>query len=471
MFGTMVRQIRYGMALLRGGRLDPAGLRATVADLRATIEEFGEPGEEAGALLPGGVDPDLEIRRTMADRRLRKTVRQAAARVPYYRHWFRENGVDPGDITLDTLDKLPPTTKAALRGASADFVSDDAEPVLLAQTTGTTGAPTSVWFSRYELELAAALSAMSFMMVNGCRERHVVMSTISSRATLAKLTVQQALAMVGAGFAALGTVDPRIALDRLTEQRSLPGKEPQVTHLITTASYLGCLVQLVERGRWRPSDFGLLQVLVGGEVLSDPLRRRAEQAFGAQITDTYSMTETMPTAGIVCEAEHLHLAPEQAHIEVLDPVTGLPAAPGEIGTLVVTPYTQYRDTTLLLRYATGDLVRRLPAGEPVECSLLGMPATSRLLGRTSGARPELTTRAILDLLQAVPDVPLPTRYALDGTVLHVVAGKASRPQLEDRVGTLPLTGLVLVEDAVDLPEPCRVRADLTEDSFELHPET
>lgn len=468
MFGTMVRQIRYGMALLKGGRLDPAGLRATVADLRATIEEFGEPGEEAGALLPGGVDPDLEIRRTMADRRLRKTVRQAAAHVPYYHSWFRENGVDPRDITLDTLDKLPPTSKAALRGAASSFVSDDAEPVLLAQTTGTTGPPTSVWFSRYELELAAALSAMSFIMVNGCRERHVVMSTISSRATLAKLTVQQALAMVGAGFVPLGTVDPRIALDRLTERRALPGKEPQVTHLITNASYLGSLVQLVERGPLTPSDFGSLQVLVGGEVLSDPLRRRAEEALGARIIETYAMTETMPTAGIVCEAGHLHLAPEQAHIEVLDPLSHLPAAPGEVGMLVVTPYTQYRDTTLLLRYATGDLVRVLPAGEPVACSMAGMPATSRLLGRTYGA---LTTRAILDLLQAVPDVPLPSRYALDGNVLHVVAGESCRSQLEERVGALPLTGLVLVEDAADLPEPCRVRADLTEHSFELHPET
>ncbi|MEU3465749.1 AMP-binding protein [Streptomyces sp. NPDC006733] len=469
----MIRQMRYGTAMLRGGRLDPANLRATVADLRATIEEFGDPGDEASAMLPGGVEPDPEIQRIMADRRLRRTVRDAAAHVPHYRRYFAEAGLDPRHITLDTLATLPPTTKAALRAAPAAFVSDRAEPVLLAQTTGTTGTPTSVWFSRYELELAAALSAMSLLMVSGCRSRHTVMSTISSRATLAKAVVQQALAMVGAGFVAMGTVDPLIILDRLAAPMHLPGKEPQITHLIITASLLGSLVQAAEDDGWLPADFGLREIMVGGEVLSDPLRRRAEAALGARVIDAYSMTETLPTAGLSCEAGHLHLSSEQAHLEIVDPLTGAPALPGEVGGLVVTPYTQYRDTTLLLRYETGDLVRRLPAAESPSCSLSGMPATSRILGRQSGGAPELTTRAVLDVLQAERSVPLPTRYALvedpAGPLLYVVAPQAppSLPgRIEERARHLPLAGVVLVEDRDELPLPCPVRADLVEHSFE-----
>lgn len=474
MFGTMIRQIRYGAQMLRGGRLNVSGLQATVADLRATIEEFGEPGEEAAVMLPGGTEPDPEIQRTMADRRLKLTVRHAAAHVPYYRHLFAELGLDPRDISLDTLALLPPTPKSALRAASSAFVSERSEPVLLAQTTGTTGTPTSVWFSQYELELAAALSAMSFLMGSALRSRHIVLSTISSRATLAKLNVQRALAMVGAGFIAMGTVDPAIIIDRLATPMRLPGKEPHVTHLIVTASGLGGLVQLAERDGWDPADFGLRQILVGGEVLSDPLRRRAEEVFGAQVTDTYSMTETMPTAGLACEEGHLHLAAEQAHIEVLDPVTHTPAGPGEAGTLVVTPYTQYRDTTLLLRYDTGDLVRRLPGTEPPTCSLRGMPATSRILGRHSSGPPQLTPRAVLDRLQAERELPLPTRYAMsgnpDGPRLYVVADRPSAAllaRIEERLDDLPLSGVVLLEDPAELPEPCRVRADLREHSFEI----
>ncbi|MFI1100784.1 phenylacetate--CoA ligase family protein [Streptomyces melanogenes] len=474
MFGTMIRQIQYGAQMLRGGRLTVSGLQGTVADLRATIEEFGEPGEEAAVMLPGGTEPDPQIQRTMADRRLKLTVRQAAAHVPYYRRLFAELGLSPHDLSLDTLALLPPTPKSALRAASSAFVCERSEPVLLAQTTGTTGTPTSVWFSQYELELAAALSAMSFLMGSGLRSRHIVLSTISSRATLAKLTVQRALAMVGAGFIAMGTVDPRIIIDRLATPMRLPGKEPQVTHLIVNASALGGLVQIAEREGWDPADFGLRQILVGGEVLSDPLRSRAEEAFGARVTDTYSMTETLPTAGLACEEGHLHLSAEQAHIEVLDPLTHASAGPGEVGTLVVTPYTQYRDTTLLLRYDTGDLVRRLPGTEPPACSLHGMPATSRILGRHSNGPAELTPRAVLDRLQGERRLPLPTRYAVsagpDGPRLYVVADRPSAALLarvEERFDDLPLSGVVLLEDPDELPEPCHVRADLTEHSFEL----
>ncbi|MGW5399161.1 phenylacetate--CoA ligase family protein [Streptomyces sp. NPDC003952] len=467
--------MRYGAAVLRGGRLDPVNLRGTVADLRATIEEFGDPGEEASAMLPGGAEPDPEIHRVMADRRLRRTVQDAAAHVPYYRRHFAEAGIDPRHITLDSLAMLAPTPKSALRAAPSAFVSERSEPVLLAQTTGTTGTPTSVWFSRYELELAAALSAMSLLMVSGCRSRHIVMSTISSRATLAKTVVQQALAMIGAGFIAMGTVDPLIILDRLAAPLHVPGKEPQVTHLITTASLLGRIVQAAEEDGWLPADFGLREILVGGEVLSDPLRLRAEAALGARVIDAYSMTETLPTAGLSCEAGHLHLSSEQAHVEILDPLTGAPTLPGEVGGLVVTPYAQYRDTTLLLRYETGDLVRRLPDAETPACSLSAMPATSRILGRQSGGVRDLTTRAVLDVLQAERAIPLPTRFAVvedpGGPLLYAVAGRAATPALlarvEERSRHLPLAGVVLVKDLDELPLPCPARADLIEHSFEL----
>lgn len=140
----------------------------------------------------------------------------------------------------------------------------------------------------------------------------------------------------------------------------------------------------------------------------------------------------------------------------------------------MTPYTQYRDTTLLLRYDTGDLVRRLPGTEPPTCSLRGMPATSRILGRHSDGPAELTQRAVLDRLQGERQLPLPTRYALsaspDGPRLYVVADRPSAALLarvEERFDDLPLSGVVLLEDLDELPEPCRVRADLTEHSFEL----
>jgi phenylacetate-CoA ligase len=195
--------------------------------------------------------------------------------------------------------------------------------------------------------------------------------------------------------------------------------------------------------------------------------------FRAPVLDGYSMTEIFPVSGQVCGQGHLHIPTDQGHVEVLDPETFQPAAPGAHGVLVVTPYTMYRDTTLLLRYVTGDIVRVLPESETPACELAAVPATSRVLGRLSPS--SLTTRDVLDLLQAEHEIPLPTRYALEetpsGPVLHAVTGKVSRAllsRLEERAADLklPLRGIELVDDPADLPGPCRVRADLREHTFE-----
>jgi phenylacetate-CoA ligase len=78
----------------------------------------------------------------------------------------------------------------------------------------------------------------------------------------------------------------------------------------------------------------------------------------ARYTENYGMTETWPFGGQLCERGHLHFEPVQGLLEIVAPDTGEPTAPGEIGTIVATPFPPFRDTTLLLRYNTEDMVRR-----------------------------------------------------------------------------------------------------------------
>ncbi|MFB4268021.1 phenylacetate--CoA ligase family protein [Nonomuraea sp. GTA35] len=463
MFGTAVRQLGYAWSMMSGRRFRLRDVNALVDDMRETLETFGSPGEGADDMLAGN---DPELQEDLTRRRLRLTVRHAAAESPYYRHWFAANGVDPASITPGTLSSIAPTTKADLRGRPAAFVSDRAKPAVLAHTTGTTGTPTLVWFSAYEIELMSSLSALALMMAGNLRSDDVWANAISSR-SIAQILTERAVTRTGAAFAHLGAIDPAATLDRLATPLHVPGKRAQITHLNLTASYLAALVQEADRGGWKAGDFALTTIWSGGEVLTDALRERAEQVFGAEIHDGYSMTEIAPVSGRVCPDGHLHLPPDQGLIEILDPVTLAPAAPGEIGTIVVTPYSTFRDTTLLLRYVTGDLVRTLPEGETPSCALAALPAASRVLGRMSPGG--VTTRDVLDLLQAEHALPLPTRYALEGDLLYVVAGKHDPGllgRLEERAHGLPLTGIVLVETAEDLPAPCRLRADLLELSFE-----
>lgn len=474
MLSTAARQLQYAATVLRGGRFDVKALRATVADLRDTLDELGDPGADATELLPGGEAADPEIREAMAQRRVRQAVRHAARHTAYYSLLFDEHGIDPDRVGVDELTRVPSTPKAALRGAPAAFVSDRGEPVLMAQTTGTTGPPTVVWFSRYEMELSAALSAISYLLIGGVRSHHMAMSCVSSRATVGLIDVQQALGLIGAGFLAQGLVDPSLSLDRLAAPLHLPGKHPQITELYTVPSYLGALVQRAERDGWQAGDFGLRRVLTGAEILTEALRERAQEALGAPVADVYGMTELVPTTGFVCTQRHLHLAAEQAHFEVLEPDRDEPAPVGGIGELVATPYTPYRDTTMLVRYRTGDLVRRLP-DEPFDCELAALPATSPIVGRARHYAGGPTTRQVLEVVQAERAVPLPTRHSLDGDPanpnLYVVApGHSPRllSRLEERATAagLAVAQIRLVESADDLPQPCRVRADLYEHSFE-----
>lgn len=471
MLDTAWRQLRYGLAVARGREIRVSDVRGLVGDLLATRAEFGEVGlAQLREMVGSSSDPD--IRREMEKRRWQTAVRNAYDGTAYYRTRLDEFGLDPDTLTLDLAHRLPPTPKEAVRSAPEAFVSSRAKPVLQAWTTGTTGVPTSFWFSRYELELASSFAAVSLITTVGLAPDDVFQICVSSRAVLGVHNTLEACRLVGAPCFVTGIVDPGETLDRITAPLSLPGKKPKVSVISINPSYLGMLLQEVERRGYGPEDFGLERVVCGGEVLTDALRQRAESAFGVPVLDNYAMTETFPLAGIVCSSGHLHMAPDQGLVEVLDPQSFAPTEVGEVGMLVITPFPPYRTTMPLLRLATGDLVRRLE--EEPDCELAGMPATSPLLGRAStfpGIVRPLYQREILQLLEAETAIPLPVRYSVEpvseGIRLNVLVNHPERTlqsRLADRASAsdLPVTEVALYTDLTHMPNPQFNRALLQE---------
>ena len=203
---------------------------------------------------------------------------------------------------------------------------------------GTSGSPTTIWFSADELEILVALSTIALATVDGMRPRHVLASAVSSRASLSLLVTAQCTARIGAGLMPLGTIEPSLALERLAAPLNLPGKAPQATNLACAASYLSALVATAEREGWSPGDFGLEAIQTGGEVLTDALRSRAREVLGAPARSAYLMSEIVPVGGARCTEGHLHYPQEFGHVELLDPLTLQPAAPGQIATIVATPF-------------------------------------------------------------------------------------------------------------------------------------
>jgi len=471
-------QVRFAVSLIFGLPFDAGSLERLADALRQTRHEFGAVGPEAGELLAGPA-LDEKTRQDVQLRRFRTQAVRAARETEHYGSLFDRLGLDPTRLTFEEIARIPPTSKEALREDPTAFVRWAARPSLRAVTTGTTGTPTEVCFSRDEMRSYMALGAISLLAGGLIDAADVVQISTSARATLGNSCFAGACERAGALVHHAGLVSAEHTLGLLTRRRVLRGRRDQVSLLMTYPSHLGEVVELGLRCGLGPADFGLRRIAVGGELVTEGLKARSRRLFGdVAMIEGYGMTETWPLAGLPCPDGHLHFEPSQALVEVLDLETGGPARPGRAGTIVVTSFPPYRQTTILLRYDTRDVVR-VPA-EPPTCALRHRPATGQLQGKLglSVQHDEGWTfpRPVLEALEGVEDVPLPARcgfWAVPGGVAVEVMtrdgdGPEARRAVERALGErgVPVRALHLLPDRRALRRPLPLRGDLREATFD-----
>ena len=203
----------------------------------------------------------------------------------------------------------------------------------------------------------------------------------------------------------------------------------------------------------------------------------AQETLGARVNDTFAMTEILPVSGRICTQGHLHLDLNIGFVEVIDLETANPAAPGALGTLVITPYYPYRECMPVFRYDTGDVVRRLP-DEPLTCELAGIPATSRILGKAGHLLhvngEVVTLRDLVEVIEALPSQPWPARFAaqvVDDQIELVLPEQALMNVTKDeverrfRAAGIPLRVASCVTYETDVLQLRPLRADLLETTF------
>jgi phenylacetate-CoA ligase len=476
MFETAVAQLRFGASMALGIPFSPRSLERIVTAMRDTKHEFGSIGADADELISGPT-LDEDTRREVQLRRFRKQAIRAARETDYYSRVVEEAGIDLAGMGFEDLARFPLTPKEHLRDDPDAFIPRTAKPALRATTTGTTGWPTSVYFSEREFNTIVALAAMSFMNQNLIEPEDIVQVNINSRALIGVSTVTGACARIGAPVYVAGAVSIPHTLKLLTERRRLPGKRSRVSIMTTYPSYLGELVEYgLERG-YRPVDFGLRRIWAGGEVVTEGLKARVRELFGdVDMRENYGMTELVPFGGTLCSQGHLHYEPSGGLLEVESLERPGRALPGEPGTVVATPLAPYRETTLLLRYNTEDVVR--PLAGPLSCSMRALPATTNLLGkqRLSVRHDDGWTlvRDVVEALESVRAVELPARYGFravpGGVAVEVVTRSQDatvRRQIEAalELREVPLRQLDLRADRGELEQPLPLRCDLKESSF------
>jgi phenylacetate-CoA ligase len=330
--------------------------------------------------------------------RLRETVSRVADRVPFYRQKFAELGLKPGSIrSLADLRRLPFTTSADLRATyPAGLLAVPPDEVLRLHTSsGTTGKPKAIFFSRADVESAADLCARSFVMA-GVTKKDVFQNMMTYGLFTGALMTHYGAEKVGCLVIPAGPGN--------SERQVLLMQDFRTTFVHLTPSYALYLADFMEKKGVKPRrDLALRKAFVGAEPYTEETRRKIEEGLGLDVYNSYGLSE-MNGPGVAFECEQkqgMHLWEDHFVIEIIDPQTGEPAPEGKPGELVMT--TLCREAMPLLRYRTRDITSVIL--EPCSCG-----RTHRRLRRITGRSDDmLIVRGVNIYPQQIERVLMATR--------------------------------------------------------------
>jgi phenylacetate-CoA ligase len=342
--------------------------------------------------------------------RLRETVRRVAARVPFYQQKFAELGVQPGDIrSLADLRRLPFTTSGDLRAnyPTGLLAVPYDEALRLHTSSGTTGKPKALFFSRQDVDNAAELCARSFV-ATGVTKRDVFQNMMTYGMFTGALVTHYGAEKVGCLVIPAGPGN--------SERQLMLMRDFRTTFLHVTPSYALYLATFMEEHGVDPRrDLALRKAFVGAEPYTMETRRKIEESLGLDVYNSYGLSEMNgPGVAFECGEKHgMHLWEDHFIAEIIDPQTGEPVGEGETGELVLT--TLCREAMPLLRYRTRDITSLLAA--PCPCG-----RTHRRLDRIAGRSDDMLIvrgvniypQQIERVLMAEPGVGRNYQIALEG---------------------------------------------------------
>ncbi len=302
--------------------------------------------------------PRGELQRIQSER-LVETVQRVYHSVPAYRHKMQEAGLVPGDIRdVGDLRKLPFTTKGDLRDnyPFGMFTVPMSEIVRVHASSGTTGKPTVVGYTRKDLHTWAEVVSRSLCMA-GVHRNDVVQVAYGYGLFTGGLGLHYGTENLGA------TVIPISGGN--TEKQIMLMQDFGTTVIACTPSYALFLAEVMRDMGIAPGSLKLKTGIFGAEPWSENMRREIEQKLGLKAIDIYGLSEIIGP-GVSCECEEqagMHINEDHFYPEIIDPDTGAVLPDGEEGELVFT--TLSKEGIPMLRYRTRDITRL--NREPCRC--------------------------------------------------------------------------------------------------------
>ena len=301
-------------------------------------------------MLDSNESLDREELRKLQDERLRETVAHAYENVPFYREKLDELGVAPEDIQgIEDITKLPMTRKEDFRDEYPDglFAVDDEDIRRIHASSGTTGKPKIVSYTKADLDLWGRTMARS-LAAAGVDSTDTVQNAYGYGLFTGGLGFHQ-------GAETLETAVVPTSSGGTRRQVEL-AKDLETDVLACTPSYALYFAETAEEMGYDPRELSVSVIAYGAETCTEPMREEIEAALDATGINNYGLSEIIgPGVAAEChEAQDgLHIWEDHYYPEVVDPQTGEPVEEGEEGELVITTLT--KEALPVLRYRTGDL--------------------------------------------------------------------------------------------------------------------
>ncbi|MFZ7121084.1 MAG: phenylacetate--CoA ligase family protein [Eubacteriaceae bacterium] len=292
--------------------------------------------------------------------KLQETIHRMYTNVPYFKMKMDSIKLAPSDITsLQDLHKLPFTVKDDLRDnyPFGLFAVPQKDVIRLHASSGTTGKPTVVGYTKNDIDTWSDLVARLAVMAGATNEDTVQIAFGYGLFTGA-FGLHYGLEKIGA------TVIPISSGN--TEKQIMLMKDFETTILVSTPSYALHMGEVAKSMGIDPKhDLKVRLGLFGGEGSSEAMRTQLHNIWGMFATENYGMSELIgPGVSGECTAlKGMHISEDHFIPEIIDPKTGEVLPIGEKGELVIT--TISKEALPLIRYRTKDITRLMY--EPCNC--------------------------------------------------------------------------------------------------------
>ena len=305
--------------------------------------------------------------------RLKRMVNRIYHDVPFYRNKFQEKGLMPEDVrSLDDLQQLPFTTQVDLRDnyPYGLFTVPLEQIVRIHASSGTTGKPTVVGYTRNDISMWSELMARC-LVAAGAGPHSVIQNAYGYGLFTGGLGVHYGAERLGASIIPISGGN--------TAKQIMIMQDFGSTVLTCTPSYAIYLSEVLAESGIDPESLKIKAGIFGAEPWSENIRKDIEKKLKIKAYDIYGLSEIMgPGVAIECESQDgLHVWEDHFIPEIIDPVTLKVLPYGEQGELVITTIT--KEGIPILRYRTRDITTIKP--EPCACGRTHL-RISRLQGRT-----------------------------------------------------------------------------------------